>query len=227
VIFFETYSIFFLVFSNSSCRETPENALKKKRKKKKGTYVLFLRAGTDVRRFLVLFFLPPLASYQRWPEARLSQACQMPGGLLFPPGVARGDELSLSLSARQPAPAARSAPPKNQKNAALAYVARRQKIRCHCFLDFFFLSRFRVFIVQKHYKKRFANEWCRKVFTKKSHKKTKPYFSRFFIHVLGRFSARGVQKHDKTISGKNLTSPGTFLASEEPTNHVKARRFLF
>jgi hypothetical protein len=57
VIFFETYSVLFLVFSNSPCRETPKNALKKKKVR---TY-FFLRAGADVRRFLVLFSLPPLA----------------------------------------------------------------------------------------------------------------------------------------------------------------------
>jgi hypothetical protein len=69
-----------------------------------------------------------------------------------------------------------------------------------------------------------------KVFTKQSTKNPKPTFSRFFfIHVFGRLSVRGVQKHHKKISEKNLTSPGlgTFLASEKPTNHVKARRFLF
>jgi hypothetical protein len=52
------------------------------------------------------------------------------------------------------------------------------------------------------------------------------FFSIFFNHVFGRFSVRGVQKHDKKISTKNLTSPGTFLAPEEPTNHVKARHFF-
>jgi hypothetical protein len=39
----------------------PRNAQKRTKKKEEGTYVLFLRAGADVRRFLVLFFLPPLA----------------------------------------------------------------------------------------------------------------------------------------------------------------------
>jgi hypothetical protein len=67
-----------------------------------------------------------------------------------------------------------------------------------------------------------------KLFTKKSTKKSQTdFFSIFFYHVFGRFSVRGVQKHDKKISGKNLTSPGTFLASEEPTNHVGARHFFF
>jgi hypothetical protein len=54
VIFLETYSIVFLVFLESPCRETPKNALKKK--EKEGTYVFILRAGADVRRFPVLFF---------------------------------------------------------------------------------------------------------------------------------------------------------------------------
>jgi hypothetical protein len=65
-------------------------------------------------------------------------------------------------------------------------------------------------------------------FSKKSTKKSKTdFFSIFFYHVFGRFSVRGVQKHEKKISKKNLTSPGTFLASEEPTNHPKARHFFF
>jgi hypothetical protein len=37
---------------------------------------------------------------------------------------------------------------------------------------------------------------------------------------------RGVQKHDKKNSHKNLTNPGTFLASEEPTNHPKVRKLF-
>jgi hypothetical protein len=36
----------------------------------------------------------------------------------------------------------------------------------------------------------------------KSTKKSKPSFSRFFYHVFGRFSVRGVQKHDKKIAKK-------------------------
>jgi hypothetical protein len=65
--------------------------------------------------------------------------------------------------------------------------------------------------VQKHYKKRFTKKSRRKVFTKKSRT---DFFSVLFYHVFGRFSVRGVQKHDKKISEKNLTNPGTFLASE-------------
>ena len=82
--------------------------------------------------------------------------------------------------------------------------------------------------VQKHYKKRFTKKSCRKVFTNKSTKQSQTdFFSILFYHVFGRFSVRGVQKHDKKISGKNLTNPGTFLASEEPTNHVGVRHFCF
>ena len=82
--------------------------------------------------------------------------------------------------------------------------------------------------VQKHYKKRFAQTIVSKSFYKKIDQKSKTdFFSIFFYHVFGRFSVRGVQKHEKKISKKNLTSPGTFLASEEPTNHVGVRHFFF
>jgi hypothetical protein len=74
---------------------------------------------------------------------------------------------------------------------------------------FFVLSRFRVFSamgVQKHYKKRCTKRSCRKVFTKKSTKNPKPspFLEFSFITFLGfgRFSMRGVQKHDKKISKK-------------------------
>jgi hypothetical protein len=56
--FFETYSIFFSCFRTPLAEKRPKTHFKKK---KKSTYVLFLRAGADVRRFLVLFFLSPLA----------------------------------------------------------------------------------------------------------------------------------------------------------------------
>jgi hypothetical protein len=68
---------------------------------------------------------------------------------------------------------------------------------------------------------------CQKAFTKKSTKKSKAALSRFWAFLPGEALVRGVQKHDKKISRKNLTSPGTFLASEEPTNHQKARQFVF
>jgi hypothetical protein len=53
--------------------------------------------------------------------------------------------------------------------------------------------------------------FCKEIVSKKSCpktvKKSKTDFSRFFYHVFG---------HDQK-SRKNLTSPGTFLASEKPT----------
>jgi hypothetical protein len=52
--------------------------------------------------------------------------------------------------------------------------------------------------VQKHYKKRFTKKIVSKSFHKKIEKKSKPdFFSVLFYHVFGRFSVRGVQKHDK------------------------------
>jgi hypothetical protein len=80
----------------------------------------------------------------------------------------------------------------------------------------------------KTLQKTFDKKIVSKTFYKKIDKKIpNRFFSIFFYHVFGRFSVRGVQKHDKKISEKNLTSPGTFLASEEPTNHVGARHFFF
>jgi hypothetical protein len=65
----------------------------------------------------------------------------------------------------------------------------------------------------------------KKVVSKSVYKKIdKKIQNRFFhdflfitYHVFGRFSVRGVQKAIK-ISGGDLTSPGTFLAPEEPTH---------
>jgi hypothetical protein len=51
-------------------------------------------------------------------------------------------------------------------------------------------------------------------------------FSVLLYHVFGRFSVRRVEKHDKKISQVVLANPGTFLASEEPTNHPKVRHIL-
>jgi hypothetical protein len=51
--------------------------------------------------------------------------------------------------------------------------------------------------VQKHYKKRFAKKSCRKVFKKIDKKTQNRLFLDFVYHVFGRFSVRGVQKHDK------------------------------
>jgi hypothetical protein len=81
--------------------------------------------------------------------------------------------------------------------------------------------------VQKHYKKRFTKKIMSKSFYKKIDKKPKTdFFSVLFYHVFGRFSVRGVQRHDKNLT-HFLTSPGTFLASEEPTNDPKARQCFF
>jgi hypothetical protein len=63
--------------------------------------------------------------------------------------------------------------------------------------------------VQKHYKKRFAKQSRRKGLHKKidQKKSTKKIQNRFFLicfnHVFGRFSVRGVQKHDKKIPKKS------------------------
>jgi hypothetical protein len=94
---------------------------------------------------------------------------------------------------------------------------------------FLFYRVFRCFLamgVQKHYKKRSAKKSCRKVFQKYRQKNPKLTFFDFVYHVFGRFSVRGVQKHDKKISKNNLTNFGTFLASEETTNHVGVRHFF-
>jgi hypothetical protein len=90
------------------------------------------------------------------------------------------------------------------------------------------LSRFRVFlsdVSSKTPQKTFYKKIVSKVFTKNRQKSKILFFSILFYHVFGRFSVRGVQKYDKK-SQKNLPNPGTFLASEEQTNHVKARRFF-
>jgi hypothetical protein len=47
---------------------------------------------------------------------------------------------------------------------------------------------------------------------KKIDKKSKTdFFSIFVYHVFGRFSVRGVQKHDKKITSKNKSDPGQVL----------------
>jgi hypothetical protein len=73
---------------------------------------------------------------------------------------------------------------------------------------FFVLSRFRGFLSDgglKTHKKTF----CKKHRVEKFLQKIRPkiqnqnrFFLDFFNHVVGRFSVRGVQKHDKKISGK-------------------------
>jgi hypothetical protein len=82
-----------------------------------------------------------------------------------------------------------------------------QKNRCQFFLDFFFLSRFRVFFSDgssKTLQKTFCKKNRVEKFLQKVRQKSKPTFSRFFFpHGFGRFSIRGVQKHDKKIPKKN------------------------
>jgi hypothetical protein len=102
----------------------------------------------------------------------------------------------------------------------------RQKNRC----QFFLLSRFRVFLsdvssntLQKTFCVKYRVEKCLLKIDKRIQNRI---FPNCFNQVFGRFSARGVKKHDKNLK-TNLTNPGTFLASEELVNHVKARRFFF
>jgi hypothetical protein len=79
----------------------------------------------------------------------------------------------------------------------------------------------------KTQQKTFCKKIVSKSFTKKSPKKTKENsFTILFNHAFRRFSVGGVKKLDQNVQ-KKLTSPGTFLAPEERTNHVKARRFVF
>jgi hypothetical protein len=66
--------------------------------------------------------------------------------------------------------------------------------------DVRFLSRFQVLLSDgssKTLQKTFYKKSCQKVFTKKSKKIPNRFFLDFFYHVFGRFSVRGVQKHDK------------------------------
>jgi hypothetical protein len=106
----------------------------------------------------------------------------------------------------------------------------RQKFGYQFFLHFFcFIEFFGCFLgvgLQKHYTKRFCKKIVSKSFSNQIDKKIqKRFFWIFLITFLG-VSRWGVQKHDKK-SQKKLTSPGTFLASEEPTNRVGARHFCF
>jgi hypothetical protein len=80
--------------------------------------------------------------------------------------------------------------------------------------------------VQKHYKKRFTKKIVSKSFYKKIDQKSKTdFFLIFFNHVFGRFSMRGVQKHDKKYQ-KNKSDPSPFSYSDPPTHHGGPRFFL-
>jgi hypothetical protein len=79
--------------------------------------------------------------------------------------------------------------------------------------------------VQKHHKKRFTKQPCRGLFTKKSTKNPKPISPRFFANALSEaLLGEGSSKARLKNLTKNLTGPGTFLASEEPTNHPEVRQ---
>jgi hypothetical protein len=92
----------------------------------------------------------------------------------------------------------------------------------------FVLASFRLFLSDvgsKALKKTFYKKVVSKIIYKKKRPKKPKLMGVSRFSVIG---VRGVQKHDKKISGLgrlggNLTSPGFFLASEEPTNHAKAR----
>jgi hypothetical protein len=75
--------------------------------------------------------------------------------------------------------------------------------------------------VQKHYKKRFTKKIVSKSFYKKIDQKSKTdCFSNFFYHVFGRFSMRGVQKHDKKYQKINLTLVLFRTLTHPPTTGV-------
>jgi hypothetical protein len=83
--------------------------------------------------------------------------------------------------------------------------------------------------VQKHNKKACYKKNRVEKFLQKNRQKiqNRLFLWIFVYHVFGRFSVRGVQKHDKKPHKKKLTSPGTLLASEEPTNHPEVRQIVF
>jgi hypothetical protein len=76
--------------------------------------------------------------------------------------------------------------------------------------------------VQKHYQKRFTKKIVSKSFHKKFDQKSKTdCFSKMFYHVFGRFSMRGVQKHDKkNIEKINLTLVFFRTLTHPPTTGV-------
>jgi hypothetical protein len=106
-----------------------------------------------------------------------------------------------------------------------------KKFRCQFFLDFFCFIAFSGVSQRWEYKNTTKNvlqkKSCRKVFTKNSTKNPKPTFSRnLFYHVFGRFSVRGVQKHDKKYR-KNKSDPSPFSYFDPPTHHGGHRFFFF
>jgi hypothetical protein len=115
-----------------------------------------------------------------------------------------------------------------------------EKIENTFFVDFFVLCRKQVFrrffysiavsgVSQRwEFKNTTKNvlqkQSCRNVFTKHSAKNPKPIPSPYFYHGFGRFSVRGVQKHDMNKISKNKSDPGPFLASGDPPTHHGGHR---
>jgi hypothetical protein len=101
----------------------------------------------------------------------------------------------------------------------------RQKFRCQFFLDFFcfiaFSGGFQRWEFKNTTKNVLQKKSCRKVFYQKIDQKSKTdFFSNLFNHVFGRFSMRGVQKHDKKISEKNLALVLFRTLTHPPTTGV-------
>jgi hypothetical protein len=94
---------------------------------------------------------------------------------------------------------------------------------------FFVLSRFRVYLSDgssKTLQKTFYKKKCvEKVLQKIRPKLQNRFFLDFFNHVFGRFSVRGVQKHDKKYR-QNKSDPIPFSYSDPPTHHGGPRFFL-
>jgi hypothetical protein len=89
---------------------------------------------------------------------------------------------------------------------------------CQFFLDFFVLSRFWVFLSDGS-SKTLQNKSSKSLYKKFDQKSKTEFFSNFSYHVFGRFSVRGVKKHDKKYR-KNKSDPIPFSYSDPPTTGV-------
>jgi hypothetical protein len=111
---------------------------------------------------------------------------------------------------------------------------KRQQFQCQFFLDFFGFIAVSGVSQRWEFKnttKNVLQKIVSKSFYKKIDKKSKTdFFSNFFYHVFGRFSARGVQKHHKKSRGGNLTLvlfwPLTHPPGHPPTTGVTDFVFL-
>jgi hypothetical protein len=106
----------------------------------------------------------------------------------------------------------------------------RQKFRCQFFLDFFCFIAFSGVFQRREFKNTTKNVLPKKIVSKSFYKKfdqksKTDFFSNFFNHVFGRFSMRGVQKHDKKYR-KNKSDPIPFSYSDPPTHHGGPRFFF-